>query len=213
MPNKQKTIFTDLIDQGLISSPVFCSDIKHNAPGCYTFGEIPWWQYSGAITYAPADPSEGYWIFSPLGFGVGGNSSIGLNSSTTSLLRGVVDTGSTLIIIADEIASTYWKQVPSAVLDFAFFGGYIFDCNEKLPAFKLLVGENGKATYTVTVPGEYMNYAPLGGGTCYGGIQPTFGQIPFNIFGDVFLKSCFVVFDRGTDDDPPRMGFANKGLY
>lgn len=113
----------------------------------------------------------------------------------------------------DEIASTYWKQVPSAILDFAFFGGYIFDCNETLPPFKLLVGEKGKATYTLTVPGDYMSYAPLGAGTCYGAMQPTFGQIPFNIYGDVFLKSAFVVFDRGSNGQSPRLGFADKGMY
>jgi aspergillopepsin I len=54
-----------------------------------------------------------------------------------------------------------------------------------------------------------MNYAPTdnSGTTCYGGIQSNAG-IGFSIYGDVFLKSQFVVFDS----DNLRVGVAAKPL-
>lgn len=61
------------------------------------------------------------------------------------------------------------------------------------------------------VPGSYINYAPVsdGSSTCFGGIQSDDG-IGFSIFGDVFLKSQFVVFSDASGG--PQLGFAAKDL-
>ena len=52
-----------------------------------------------------------------------------------------------------------------------------------------------------------MNYAPIseGSSTCYGGLQSNSG-IGFSIFGDVFLKSQYVVFDP----ENLQLGFAEQ---
>lgn len=42
---------------------------------------------------------------------------------------------------------------------------------------------------------------------CFGGLQSS-SQIGTNIFGDVFLKAVFAVFDPSG----PQLGFANKDL-
>ena len=56
-----------------------------------------------------------------------------------------------------------------------------------------------------------MNYAPVsqGSSTCFGGIQSDSG-VGFSIFGDVFLKSQFVVFEDASGR--ARLGFAAKNL-
>jgi hypothetical protein len=57
------------------------------------------------------------------------------------------------------------------------------------------------------VPGRFINYAPIGDGTCFGGIQTDDG-IGFSIFGDIFLKSKYVVFE--SSGSSPRLGFAQQ---
>jgi aspergillopepsin I len=52
-----------------------------------------------------------------------------------------------------------------------------------------------------------MNYAVASGSTCFGGIQSNSG-IGFSIFGDIFLKSQYVVFDQTTGS--PRIGFGQQ---
>jgi aspergillopepsin I len=55
------------------------------------------------------------------------------------------------------------------------------------------------------LPSEHLNYMPAtrDNATCFGGIQSNNG-LGFAIFGDVFLKSQYVVFDS----EGPRLGFA-----
>jgi Eukaryotic aspartyl protease len=79
-------------------------------------------------------------------------------------------------------------------------GGYTFPCSATLPDFTL-----GIDSYLAVVPGNYINYAPAGS-NCYGGIQSSSG-VGINLYGDVFFKSQFVVFDGS---DTPRVGFAPK---
>lgn len=81
-------------------------------------------------------------------------------------------------------------------------GGFTFPCSANLPDFGIEIG--GK---TFTIPGSYINYAPVSGGTCFGGIQANTG-IGFTILGDVFLKSVYAIFD--DSQGAPRLGFAEQ---
>jgi aspergillopepsin I len=53
-----------------------------------------------------------------------------------------------------------------------------------------------------------MDYQKISTAQCYGGIQRDTGM-PFSIFGDVFLKGVFVVFES-AEGKPPRLGFAQQ---
>lgn len=81
-------------------------------------------------------------------------------------------------------------------------GGYEFPCNTTMPEFSLVI--NG---YRATVPGEHVKYQPVlpGHPSCFGGIQAA-SDPEFSIFGDVMLKSQFVVFDTNG----PRVGWAKQ---
>lgn len=54
-------------------------------------------------------------------------------------------------------------------------------------------------------PGKHIKMSAIDeeGSSCFGGIQSNSGM-SFSIFGDVFLKSQYVVFDP----EKPRLGFA-----
>lgn len=112
-------------------------------------------------------------------------------------MRYFSDTGTTLVLLDDDVVEAYYNEINSAQYDNSQ-GGYVFDCDADVPDFAITVGD-----YTATIPGDYINFASAGSNTCYGGIQSNSG-IGFSIFGDVFLKSQYVVFDASG----PQIGFA-----
>lgn len=62
-----------------------------------------------------------------------------------------------------------------------------------------------QGTYKAITPGQYIKMSAVGDGesSCFGGIQSSDGM-EFSVFGDVFLKNQYVVFDA----EGPRLGFA-----
>ncbi|KAF4338680.1 aspartic ase precursor [Fusarium beomiforme] len=194
-PTKQKTFFDNAIST--LSAPVFTADLKHQKPGKYNFGYIDSSAYTGKIGYASVDSSQGFWDFTASGYAIG---SASLNSSP---IDGIADTGTTLLLLPDSINSAYYAKVSGAKYS-STYGGYVFSCSATLPSFSFAVGG-----VTITIPGSYINYAPVtdGSSTCYGGIQPS-DDFGVNIFGDIALKAAFVVFDGGNQ----QVGWAKKTL-
>lgn len=131
---------------------------------------------------------------------------VGNNSQATSFAhQAIADTGTTLMLMSDEVVAAYYAQIPSAQNN-QQVGGFVFDCTENLPSFTAIIGG-----YQALVPGDIIKFAPVDGTTietsqtCFGGIQSATG-LPFAIYGDIFLKAQFTVFDGGN----MRIGFAAK---
>jgi len=192
-PTAQKTWFDNI--KSSLDSPLFAVDFKAGVPGTYDFGYIDSAKYTGSITYASVSTRQGFWEFSASGYAVGSG------SFKSTSIDGIADTGTTLLYIPSTIASAYWSSVSGSKND-ASAGGYTFPCSATLPNFTFGVG-----SARIVIPGRYINYAPYTGSTCFGGIQSSSG-IGINIFGDVALKSAYVVFDSTG----PRIGWASKTL-
>jgi len=194
-PTPQNTFF-DTVKSSL-AKQLFSVNLKYHAAGTYDFGFIDSTKYTGAITYTPVDNSQGFWGFTATGYSVGSAAAVRSN------IEGIADTGTTLIYIDAAIARAYYSKVSGAKVD-SNQGGYVFPCSATLPNFSITVG--GVAQ---TVPGKFINYAPVSSGssTCFGGIQPNDG-LGLNIFGDIFLKSKYVIHDVSTGS--PRLGFAQQ---
>ncbi|KAI0471838.1 secreted aspartic proteinase precursor, partial [Xylariaceae sp. FL0804] len=192
-PDEQDTWFDNIKSD--LDSPLWAVDFHHDEDGTFDFGYIDDSKYTGDISYADVSQLLGYWTFSASGYAVGDA------KFTSETIKGIADTGTTLIYLPDAIVSAYYKQVSGAT-DSALLGGYIFDCDATLPDFTFGVGD-----LQITVPADYLNYSPAILNKCFGGIQSS-DDIGLNIFGDVALKSAYVVFDS----DGPQIGWAAKSL-
>lgn len=192
-PQQQQTFFENIKDD--LAQPLFTANLEDGAAGTYTFGEIDQSQYSGSIHYTPVNTVQGFWQFDSNSYKVGGTT-----NPCTTCSPAIADTGTSLLLVDDDIASAYYNQVGSAQYDESQ-GGYIYDCNADLPDFGVEVGG-----YMVTLTGsQQITFSPLGDGTCFGGIQGNQGQ-GLQIFGDTFLKNVFAVFDASG----PQFGVAAK---
>ena len=195
-PQPQKTFFENIM--GDLDSPVFTANLEEDASGTYEFGSIDSTKYTGDIHYTPVQTESGYWQFDSKTYSIGGNT-----QSCTTCSPAIADTGTSLILVDQDVADAYWKQVNGAQYSSAD-GGYVYSCSTTLPDFGVAIGSG----YTATVKGADLQYAQQGG-LCFGGIQGTgqsVGQNVPQIFGDVLLKQYFAVFDGGQK----RFGIAEK---
>lgn len=193
-PQSQKTLFSAIMNQ--LPSKLFTSTLKHNAPGSYDFGFVDTTKYTGAITYSNVDTSNGWWQTSFQGY------SVGSGAAVAQTFAGVVDTGTTLMVLPSTMVSAYYKQVTGATYS-TDYAAWIYPCTAALPNFNLIV--NGAVA---TVPGSLMTYGPIDYvGNCYGGLQQN-DNLGVAILGDIFIKSQFIVYDQSTT--PPRLGFARQ---
>ncbi|RMZ88204.1 hypothetical protein DV736_g4573, partial [Chaetothyriales sp. CBS 134916] len=196
-PDQQNTFFQTSINEGLLGQHLFTADLKKGQPGTYDFGYIDSSKYTGDITYTAVDNSQGFWGFTADGYAFGDGTFVGRSYT------GIADTGTTLLLLDDLIVDTYYLNISGASYSLTD-GGWVFPSSADLPDF--VVGINGAK---LTIPGSYLKYAPTddSGETTYGGLQSSDG-IGVNIFGDIFLKAVFVVFDN----DNLQLGFASKDL-
>jgi hypothetical protein len=219
-PQQQKTFFDSATAEH--GTQLFTADLQQDAPGTYNFGFINQSAFTGDIAFTDIDSSAGFWNFSSTGFAVGNG------SLSKTAITGIADTGTSLLLLPGDVNDAYYSQVQGAQLDQAA-GGFTFPCDQQLPDFTFGVG-NG----SITIPGAFMNFAPLQGtaasniakrprkglrgaslksekqqnaATCFGGLQSS-DSVGVNIFGDIALKAAFVVFDGGNS----RLGFAKKAL-
>ena len=191
-PVKQKTFFSNA--KASLSAPLFTVNLKKGAPGTYDFGYIDAAKHTGTITYVNVNTANGFWEFTSNGYAVG------TGAFTSTSIDAIADTGTTLLYLPTTVVYAYYAKVNGASYD-SSQGGYTFPCSATLPSITLGIG-----SYRAVVPGSYILYAPVSGSTCFGGIQRNTG-IGFSIYGDIFLKSQFVVFNGAST---PQLGFAPK---
>ncbi|KAL2076174.1 hypothetical protein VTL71DRAFT_1117 [Oculimacula yallundae] len=221
-PQQQKTWFDNVRPQ--LALPLVAADLKHLQPGSYDFGYLDSKKYVAPIIYTPVQLSYrrstnnvgyyGYWNFSSTSYQIGSKAPV----KTTRY--GIADTGTTLLYLDSDVVSDYYSNVLLAeYVD--LLGVYVFPCIDTLPDFSFTpYGSNSK----VVVKGKYINYTNLLNivsatsflspvldalgpvGVCVGGMQPVPAGLP-NIYGDIFLKSVYTVFESSSS---PRLGFAGK---
>lgn len=202
-PTRSPTWFANAMDK--LTLGVFTADLRPGTAGAYTFGFINSSRHTGSITYQPLHStaaSRGWWLVDATkGYKICDQA---FQDSTGGAAGAVFDTGSTLLMMSDEIVKNYYKKVTASQFA-ANRGGWIYPCAAKLPDFYVPVG----STYA-KIEGKHMTYTKLDtqGRTCFGSLQ-TLGEknknLPY-IYGDILFKANYVVFDMKNE----RIGFAPK---
>lgn len=192
-PTKQSNFFDSIKSQ--LSSALFTSTLRRNAPGSYDFGYIDSTRYTGPITYLPINNTLGYWMFS------GGQYKIGSKSYNSTIGTSIADTGTSLLFLPIALTVEYYAQVKNSTFSIDD-GGFEFPCNAVLPDLQVQLG----GTY-FTIPGSYMNYCPVDddGTICFGSLQASGGV---SIFGLPFLNSVYAIWDQTQSS--PRLGLAKQ---
>jgi cathepsin D len=195
------TVFQNIINQKLVSKPVFSFYINRNPKskksGEIIFGGSDSKHYEGELTYVPVT-KEGWWQFSMDKVQVGTNTTL-CNDSCTAIL----DTGSSVIAGPSDEVNKLNKAIGGVAIK---AGQYKIECKKipTLPSIDLII--NGK---TFTLEGkDYVRVTHRGHGIkhCISGFVSL--NIPelnsLWIIEDVFLGKYYTEFDVGQS----QLGFA-----
>jgi hypothetical protein len=158
----------------------------------YTFGGIDQTvvQATGQeITYVPVDNSRGFWEFVSPSVIINGNN-IGIGQNTA-----IADTGTTLMLVSDEVCQLIYNKIPGSVYSQGDQGWLIpADITlDKLPVVAFGFGDK-----QITIEKEHLLFATGDGFNLhfpnmrYGGIQSR-GSLQFDIWGDTFFKCVYAV--------------------
>lgn len=151
-PERQKTFFDNI--QSNLAEPVFTVNLRHAEVGAYEFGRVDTSKFQGSLTFTPVDSSRGFWEIQSSSFAIGGGDIQSNNNGSPA----IADTGTSLMLVDDEVAEAYWSQVKGARFD-QDQQAFIFPCDSDLPDFHVALGTE----YMGTIPGELMNFSRAGG--------------------------------------------------
>lgn len=184
-PKQQQSFFENVADQ--LDEKLFTADLDVDASGTYEFGKLDSSKYQGELHTTPIDNSRGFWEFSSSTYSIGGKDTQNYNASPA-----IADTGTSLMMVDDAVAKAYYAQIEGATMNDQA-GGYTYPCDANIPSFGVAIGNDG---FIATLNGSDIEYAKIGGNTCFGGIQGNSGQ-GLQIYGAVLLKQYFAVFNFG----------------
>lgn len=148
-PVQQTTFFDTAIEEGVLPQQLFTADLQKGALGSYDFGYIDRSKYTADLVYTDVDSSRGFWNVTTTGYQVGSSDLQAVS------LSGIVDTGTSLLVLDQAVVADYWGSVNGASYD-STQAGFVFPCEADLPTFSL-----GFENVLFSVPGDYLNYAPI----------------------------------------------------
>jgi Eukaryotic aspartyl protease len=186
-----KTPVDNMISQGLISKPIFSVFLGKDSisgGGEYLFGGIDNSKFRGTLATVPIDNSRGFWTVAVDSGSVG--------SSTIGKFPGIIDTGTTLLLLPNLQAS----QVAEALnATDNRDGTYTISCNATdLQDLNLNIGG-----HNYTVPGADLIFENGPDNKCIAAFAYSGSKV--GILGDVFIKNNYVVFQQEV---PPSVQIA-----
>ncbi|KAI0920795.1 hypothetical protein AcW1_005030 [Taiwanofungus camphoratus] len=193
-PKPVATPVENMINKGLIDPPVFTVKLGHgHESSFYSFGFIDDTVTSNPLTYTPVDNSQGFWQVASTSWTLNGEKKE--RSGNTAIL----DTGTTLCLVNDDVVEAIYGTIEGAKYSNEQ-GGWMYPTSATIPTVSFAVGDT-----LYTLNSTDFAFGDAGDGYTFGGIQSS-GNLGFDIFGDVFLKSVYVVFNQGEQ----KVGLAQR---
>ncbi|KAG0200912.1 hypothetical protein BGX28_006159 [Mortierella sp. GBA30] len=186
-----KTFLDNAIAAKAIAQPVvsvFLPSVRRNGGvgGEYLFGGIDATKFTGSLTYVPVT-KKGYWQVHIAGASVNG-------VSIAKASEGIIDTGTTLVIVSAAAAQAIHSKINGAKNDPQ--NGWIVPCALKTNKAGSVGFNMGGKTFNVPMADLAFEDLGDGSGNCFSGIQGT--QNNLWVLGDIFIKNNYCVFDQGT---------------
>ncbi|KAF9206632.1 hypothetical protein BGZ49_002088 [Haplosporangium sp. Z 27] len=194
-----KTFMDNAVASKALAKPifsVFLPSIRRNGGkgGNFLFGGIDESQYTGNLTYIPVT-KKGYWQIDIQDVKVQGKS---INKTAA----GIVDTGSSLVILSRDAAAAFHMKIKGAVNSVAD-GGWTVPCSLAKSQDDMSFTLGGKDFF---VPLADIAWSPVdeSNSTCFSGVQAG-NDDSLWILGDIFIKNNYCVFDYSSS---PSIGMA-----
>uniref|UniRef100_A0A3Q3QAB6 Peptidase A1 domain-containing protein n=1 Tax=Monopterus albus TaxID=43700 RepID=A0A3Q3QAB6_MONAL len=191
-------VVDNMIAQNLLNADIFAFYLSRGGQqgSELSFGGVDTNMYQGQIYWTPVT-SETYWQIGVQGFQINGQETGWCSQGCQS----IVDTGTSSLTAPSQLLGNIMQAIGAQENQ---YGNYMVDCSQinNLPTLSFVV--SGVAL--PLPPSAYINQN--GYLYCSVGITPTYlpsqnGQ-PLWIFGDVFLREYYSVYDRANN----RVGFA-----
>ncbi|KAF9819477.1 hypothetical protein IEO21_02085 [Rhodonia placenta] len=183
-PHHVATPVENMINQKLIDPPVFTCKLGHGSePSFYSFGFIDHNVTKHPIVDHHVDDSQGFWQVRSTAYVVNRHEHKRPNNTA------ILDTGTTLCLVHDDVVEEIYRNIQGARYSNSR-GGWIYPNTAKIPELYLAIGQTFYRLNEVD-----FAYSDAGDGHSFGGIQSR-GNLKYDIFGDVFLKSLYIVFNQ-----------------
>ncbi|KAF9232454.1 acid protease [Melanogaster broomeanus] len=195
------TVMNNLISQGLIEYQIlgvyFAPATSYNDTSESSFSSGVYTAYEGELTYTPVTetyPAAYYWGINVTSSTYGDMTVIPVSTA------GIVDTGTTQVLLADDFFAVYMQAIPGAYLD--QHTGLIEIPSKSVPYMQPLNFSIGGQIFSMDVAAQLI---PTDQNTAWGGVaSKQYGVGLDFIIGQKFMERFYAVFD--TDNN--RIGFA-----
>ena len=206
-------IFTTMVNESLVS-PSFSLALERapSTGGYIAFGGLPPVKFDQTFTSTPIeileivdDPTDAtqysFYTITPDGFTISGtqlsrysHGSHPHSIQVTSDFPTIVDSGTTLAYLPDELADAVNALYDPPAQYLEDEGGFFVDCSATAPQFGVVI--NGTTFNVNAADLIFQTQQDPNTGLCLTGVQEG-GEGPF-ILGDVFLNNVVAVFDVGA---------------
>ncbi|KAF9402296.1 hypothetical protein BGZ94_004966 [Podila epigama] len=208
-----RTVFENMMEQRLVEKGIFSfylGKASQGGGGEVIFGgmDMSWVEPGEELTFTPVTRPK-YWQINVENVLVNGKvikyiskdrETLGEADRKRANVAGIVDTGTTLMIVPSRLAQLIHRKVTGAAMVGPSWAVPCDLVRQSRDGSKVELQIEGKR---FGIPFEDLVREPTDvEGMCFSGIQPSSGT--FMIIGDVFIKNNYVVFDQ----ENRRVGFA-----